>query len=306
MKTKTSHYIIGQSLPPRHWYQKQVGWFGKGMVALLALTVISGGLYGKVMQQQNSAVLASQTSGLEKLHKTTQPLSSNNENIIDVQFVLDKWAKEKQGETWSITARSIEGPKFHAELQGDISYESTSAGQLLLTLPLFAQVPAEQHANIKLDSGKSMASCVNLMIRLGDTACGSEIAGYIDFRKIDSVMKKAGIKKTSFSGTKVKTTSDDMATFLVNVHGDTLQKNAKDSVLKSLREQHLRSGIPYACPGCVVANEASDTGTAHDVAIVQYSRGTYVLSIFTKNGSLTDISELTGRIQQKIIDTTAQ
>lgn len=303
---KSVYYKIGQNLPPRHWYQKQVGWFGKATVALMALTVIGGGLYGRVMQEQTSRVLASQTGRLEKLPKTTQPLSSNSENIIDVQYVLDKWSKEKQGEAWSVTARSIDGPKFQAQLQGEKSYESVSAGQLLLTLPLFSQIPAEQHASIQLDSGKSMATCVNLMIRLGDTACGTEVSGYVDFRKVDSIMQKVGIKKTSFTGTTAKTTSDDMAALLIALQGDALPKNAKDAVTKALREQHQRKGIPLACPGCVIANEASDSRTTHDVAIVQYSRGTYVLSIFTKDGSLSDVSELAGRIQQKIIDTTAQ
>lgn len=306
MKTKTTHYRIGQSLPPRHWYQKQVGWFGKGMVGLMALTVIGVGAYDKVMQSHSSKVLASQSERLEKLPKAAQTLTDTNENIIDIQFVLDKWAKEKQGETWSVTARSIDGPKFQAQLQGEKSYESVSAGQFLLTLPLFSQVPAEQHANITLDSGKTMATCVNLMIRLGDTACGNEISEYIDFRSVDSLLQKIGVKKTSFAGTKAKTTSDDMATFLAAVHGDALQKNAKDAVIKALREQHVRAGVPASCPGCIIANEASDTETTHDAAIVQYGDGTYVLSIFTKHGTLDDISELAGRIQQKIIDTTAQ
>lgn len=302
---KSVYYKIGQNLPPRHWYQKPVGWFGKGMALLMALTVLGVGAYDKVMQQ-GSTVRASQSERLEKLHKATQPLSSSTENIIDVQFVLDKWAKEKQGETWSVTARSIDGPKIQAHIQGEKSYESTSVGQLLLTLPLFSQIPAEQHANIKLDSGKTMATCVNLMVRLGDTDCGNEVAGYVDFRKVDSVLQKVGIKKTSFTGTKARTTSDDVAAFLAAVQGDTLQKGARDAVLKSLREQQVRTGIPAACPGCLIANEASDTGVVHDAAIVQYAGGTYVLSIFTKDGSLADISELAGRIQQKIIDTAGQ
>ncbi len=305
MKTKTTYYKIGQSLPPRHWYQRRVGWFGKSMVAVMALVVIGGGAYGKFMLHEESKVRASQSSRLEKLNKTTPVLSSSNENIIDVQFVLDRWAKERSGETWSVSARSIDGAKFQAQINGDKSYESVTAGQLLLTLPLFSQIPAEQHKGIQLSSGKKMEACVNLMIRLGDTDCGNQVAGYIDFRKVDGVLQKNGIKKTSFTGTKARTTADDMAAFMAVLQGGVLQKNAQDVVLKSLREQRIRSGIPAACPGCVIANEASESSSVHDVAIIQYNGGSYVLSIFTKDGSLADIAELSGRIQQKIIDTAA-
>lgn len=303
MKTKTTYYKIGQSLPPRHWYQKRVGWFGKGMVAVLALTVIGGGAYGKFLLHEDSKVRASQSSRLEKLNKATPSLSSTNENIIDVQFVLDRWTKERSGETWSVSARSIDGPKFQAQVSADKTYESVTAGQLLLTLPLFSQIPAEQHKGIQLASGKKMDACVNLMIRLGDTDCGNQIASYIDFRKVDALLQKHGIRKTTFTGVKARTTADDMTAFMVAVQGGAFQKNAQDVVIKSLREQRIRSGIPAACPGCVVANEASESSSIHDVAIIQYNGGSYVLSIFTKDGSLADIAELSGRIQQKIIDT---
>lgn len=305
MKTKTTYYKIGQSLPPRHWYQRRVGWFGKGMVAILALTVIGGGAYGKFMLHEDSKVRASQATRLEKLNKATPSLNNTNENIIDVQFVLDRWMKERSGETWSVSARSIDGPKFQAQINGDKTYESVTAGQLLLTLPLFSQIPAEQHRGIQLASGKKMDTCVNLMIRLGDTDCGTHVASYIDFRKVDVLLQKNGIKKTSLSGTKARTTADDMATFMAAVQGGALQKNAQDVVLKSLREQQLRIGIPAACPGCIIANEASESSSVHDVAIIQYNGGSYVLSVFTKDGSLADIAELSGRIQQKIIDTVA-
>lgn len=303
MKTKTPYYKIGQSLPPRHWYQRRVGWFSKAMVAVLALVVVGGGVYGQVILRQNAQTLAAQTRGLEKVRKDVQPLSSDVENIVDVQFVLDKWAKAHAGQTWSVTARSLDGPRFDARINGDKLYESKTAGQLAMTLPLFTQIPAEQHKGIKLDSGKTMASCVNLMIRLGDTACGKEVSKYVDYRKVDGVFKKAGLAKTTLDSNKTQTTSDDMAALLASIRGDILPKGARDAVLKALREQQTRSGVPMACPGCLVANEATDTAGVHDVAIVEYSGGSYVLSVFTKDGSLADISELAGRIQQKILDT---
>lgn len=303
MKTKTSYYKIDQALPPRHWYQKRVGWFGKSLLAIVVMSMISAGSYGYIMNHNTVKQLAAQTTAPEKLRKVTAPISSDVENIIDVQFVLDKWAKQHSGETWSVTARSIDGPKFEAHLNQDKVYESASLKHLLVTLPLYQQIPAEQHKRIRLDSGKTMATCVNLMIRLAEPTCGKQVSDYIDYRKAGDALKKAGLIKTTLEGDKARTSSADMATFLGDMNSGNWQKNARDAVLKSLREQHLRTGIPRACPGCVVANEASESSAVHDVAIVQYSGGTYVLSIFTKDGSIDQISELTGKIQQKIIDT---
>jgi hypothetical protein len=298
----SNYYKIDQPLPPRHWYQKRVGWFGKTFLAIVTLSMVGASSYGYVMNRSTVKQLAAQTSTPTKLKKVTKLISSGAENIIDVQSVLDTWAKDHPTETWSITARSLDGPKFEAHLNQGKSYESASIKHLLMTLPLYEQIPAEQHKSIKLDSGKTMAACVNLMIRLGNTTCGVQVSDYIDYSKAGEVLKKAGLTKTTLEGDLAHTTAEDVATFLATINEGVLRKNAHDALIKSLREQHLRSGIPAACPGCVVANEASGSGTAHDVAIVQYNSGTYVLSIFTKDGSMGQINELAGRIQQKIID----
>src|SRR5690606_18678885 len=131
--------------------------------------------------------------------------------------------------------------------------------------------------SIKLESGNTMAVCVNLMIRLGDPDCGAQVSEYVDYRKVGSVFTKAGLEKTILSGTKAKTTSADMTVFLSGLHGDGFHKNAQKVLLKSLREQGQRRGIPAACPGCLVSNEATDNGVVHDAAIIEYGDGTYVL-----------------------------
>jgi hypothetical protein len=303
MKTKTPYYRIDQALPPRHWYQKRVGWFGKTFLTIVTLSMIGAGSYGYVMNRSTFGQLAAQTSAPNKLRKVTTPISSDIENIIDVQYVLDKWAEEHPGETWSVSARGLEGPTFVAHLNQDKSYESTSIKHLLMTLPLYEQIPAEQHKSIKLESGKTMATCVNLMIRLGNTTCGTQVSEYIDYRKAADTLKKIGLTKTTIEGSKARTTAADVTTFLANVHSGNMQKNARDALVKSLREQRIRNGIPAACPGCVIANEASGNSATHDVAIIQYNGGTYVLSIFTKDGSIDQMSELAGKIQQKILDT---
>lgn len=305
MKTKTTYYRIGQSLPPRHWYQHHVGWFGKACLGIFAVTVLVGSSYGYVMNKATVKSLSAQANKPAKLQKVTGTINTEAENIVDVQLILDKWAKEHLDETWSVTARSIEGPKFEAQLNQDKTYESASAKYLLMAIPLFQQIPAEQHKGIKLNSGKTMALCVNMMIRLSDQTCGTQVAEYLNYNKANAALREIGLTKTTLEPRAAHTTTEDMAVNLAKVYGNGLQKPARDAVMKSLREQRVRTGIPAACPGCVVSNVASEYGAVHDAAIVQYNGGIYVLSIFTKDGTIEQIHELAGKIQQEIIDTTS-
>lgn len=307
---KVSYYRYDQSLPPKHWYQKRVGWFGKSLMAVMVLTFFGASSYGYIMNRATVKSFAAETSNPDRLHKVTSVMSTETpENIVDVQYILDSWAKKHPGETWSVSAKSIDGPNFDAAINQDKEYESASMQQLLLALPLFAQVAPEYHKSVMVSVGgssKSMQSCVDLMIRLSNSDCAKAVSEYIDFKKANDSLKSAGLTSTTLSDSKtVRTTAADMTEYLYTVNSKAFATNSRETVLRLLREQQTRSGIPKGCPGCVIANK-SQLGdvTNHDVAIVRYSGGSYVLSIFTNKGEASQISELAGAIQQKILDTT--
>lgn len=306
---KAVYYRVGQSLPPRHWYQKSVGWFGKAMTGVLIFSLTGAGIYGYVLTQASVKSLSAAVSNPNKLKKVSDtPLEGSAENIIDVQHVLDSWAKKHAGETWSVAVQSIDGPQFSAQLNQDKTYTSASLQKLMMALPLYQQIPVEHQKGIRLQvDGRqlSMQSCVDVMLRLSDQACSDAVAKYLDFGKAAQSLKKISLTKTSFSGTQdVKTTAADVNSYLIALRSDALPRTAQELVLQLLREQTFRDGIPTGCPGCQVANKsASSDAVEHDTALIRYSGGTYALTIMTANGDAAEIGQLAGSIQQKILDT---
>ena len=307
------YYRLGQTPPPKHWYQKQVGWFGHFVAAFFIVGLVGFVGATATIHGKDRQALAAQTSQSAKLHGAKSPIATNPniENIIDLQPILDAWNADHPGQKWAVAAKSISGPTFEARLNAEREFESASIYKLFLTLPLFMQIPVEQQPNINVmvnGSQKSIASCVDLMLRLSNNECGESIGYYVNWKKADIALKQHGFSHTIFAQKSgLKTSAGDTATFLEKLHGDMFTRTAKEVIMKSLHQQRWRDGIPAGCPGCTVANKTGQIhDVVHDAALVQYKGGTYVLVIFSENGSFKQIAQLTGQIQQKILDSTSR
>ena len=91
---KAAYYRVDQMLPPRHWYQKSVGWFGKLLVGIFVISLSGAGVYGYILTQASVKSLSAEVANPNRLKKVSESIEPGNaENIIDVQFVLDAWAK---------------------------------------------------------------------------------------------------------------------------------------------------------------------------------------------------------------------
>lgn len=306
---KAVYYRYGQVLPPRHWYQKSVGWFGKTLSVVMVLSLFGASSYGYILNRASVKRLSAETSNHDRLKKVTDTIQAGGaQNIVDIQYVLDTWAESHPGETWSIAVKSIDGPHFTADLNPDKKYTSSSLQKLLMAVPLYQQVPTEHQKNVQLSVGeskKSMQTCVDLMIRLSDEACASAVAQYLDFAVASGSLKKLGLQHTTFEEQqKAQTSASDITKYLVAIQGGDMGRTAQDVLMRLLREQQHRTGIPAGCPGCQIANKSYPNDTViHDAAIIKYSGGTYAMTIMTTKGDPSDIGLLTGAVQQKIIDT---
>jgi beta-lactamase class A len=308
-KPSASMYRYGQALPPQHWYQKRVGWFGRTITAALIVGLVGFAGLTTAIKHSTSQTFAAQTSKAAKLN-TKSPITSDADinNIVDLQPVLDKWNADHKDQKWAAVATSLSGPSFDARINADKPFESASIYKLFLTIPLFQQVPVEQQPKVTMSvngSKKSIATCVDLMLRLSDNPCGEAAGDYVNWSKAGNIMKQKGFTHTMFGKDGIKTSASDTAAYLQGLSGDMFTRPAKDSIMKSLYQQRYRDGIPAGCPGCTVANKTGQINdVVHDAAIVQYKGGTYILVIFSENGSFKQIAQLTGQIQQKILDST--
>lgn len=308
---KPVYYKLGQIPPARHWYQKRVGWPGRFMAVLLLLGIVGFAGNTVISAQDDKKSLAAETSQSSKINGTRPTISSNSgfENIVDLQPVLDKWSKDHPNQQWAVAAKSLTGPSFDARINADRQFESASIYKLFLTLPLFYQIPVEQQPqiNVSVNGGKkSLATCVDLMLRLSNNECGEAIGSYVNWKKADEALKKEGFNHTEFTQRDgIKTSAGDTAAFIEALNGDMFTRTAKETIMQSLYQQRYRDGIPAGCPGCVVANKTGQIDdVVHDAALVKYKGGTYVLVIFSQNGNFKQIAQLTGQIQQAIIDST--
>lgn len=266
---------------------------------------------GHQLTEDKVKTLAAQSSQQDALHKVTaSPLAAPvAENIVDLQPILDKWVADNPGQKWGIVAKSVDGPAFDASVNADREFQSASIYKLFLMLPLFNQIPAEHLKGINLTVNgkpKSADTCVDLMLRVSNNECGEAVGYYLNWQKADVVLKEKGFSHTVFGESSyLKTSAGDTAAFLQGLNGDMFTRTAREAIMTSLKQQRWRSGIPAGCPGCVVANKTGAIDNVmHDAAIVQYNGGTYILAVFSEGGTFSQIAQLTGKIQQQIIDTT--
>lgn len=307
MRAKAYH--IHQTPPPKHWYQRRIGWFGKAFAGAMFVMVAAFGLVGHQITQDKAKSLSAQASqqvGLQKVSATPLP-EPTAENIVDLQPILDKWSADHPGQKWGIVAKSIEGPSFDARLNSDSEFQSASIYKLFLTLPLFSQIPAEHQKGTMLNvngAQRSLATCVDLMLRISNNECGEALGDYISWQNADKVLHEKGFNHTVFGESSyLRTSPGDTAEFLRGLQGDMFNRTARDTIMVSLKQQRWRQGIPAGCPGCSVANKTGAMDDVmHDAAIVEYSGGTYVLVIFSEKSSFKQIAELTGQIHQTILD----
>lgn len=305
-------YKVGQKPAPGAWYRRNVGWFGHVMAMAFFISVVGGGWLARDMALNNLKEQANQASVPQPLHP---PLTAETSllapatPIVQLQPVLDQWAKQHPRQQWGVVIKSLEGPSFDARLQPDREFESASIYKLFLTLPLFNQVSVERQTQITVKAGgqqKSIADCVDLMLRVSDNPCGEALGYYLNWKKADETLKRGGFKRTDFISRKnsLRTSAGDTANFLAALDGDMFNLPAEKTIMYSLLNQKYRSGIPAGCPGCTVANKTGDIdNVVHDAAIVTYSKGKYVLVVMSQGGSFKQIAQLTGELHQKILDT---
>lgn len=255
--------------------------------------------------------LAAQTSEPDSLTKVTPAAFAEHQanDVVDVQPILNSWAAAHPNQKWGIVAKSLEGPSFEAKINPDKEFESASIYKLFLLLPLFTQIPVEHQSEIKVavnGTQKPISTCVDLMLRVSNNECGVSIGYYLNWKKADEALKRGGFNHTIFKeSNQLKTSAGDTASYLEALNGDMFNRAAKDTIMKSLLEQRYRDGIPAGCPGCTVANKTGQIDNVmHDAAIVKYNGGSYVLTVFSEGGTFKQIAELTGKIQQEIVDTT--
>lgn len=257
--------------------------------------------FGKAMNHQSQAAPAvsppvkpasSDLAAASKLPTQDQQLAKK---------IAAKLATFPKSQQWSVYVQDI-GSDRSAAINADAGYEPASFYKLFLLAPLESKFPTDKWSTrIK---GKSLKTCIDLMLRLSDNACGQAIGSLINWSYADSFNESIGFNKTKFSnGQGGTTTAREVGGLFVSLRkGEILTDKARRQVFDSLYGQKHAKGIPAGCTtNCRVANKTGDiNGFVHDGGVVTHGKDSYVLVVMSKGGSFDQIAELTRTIDTEM------
>ncbi len=244
------------------------------------------------------AVAASTTS------PTSPPAGGQEANLISsaVQTVISK----PPAATWSVAIYDLQAKDWLYRNNSSDQMSAASLSQLYLVYGLSKKIPFTQWASTHT-AGNDLQTCVDLMIRLSDSACNKAIDAFVGWQSAEKAVKAAGYKGTSLDPTfGAMTTAEDTTRFMAELYQGKLFDAATTDFLKnSLKNQAYRSAIPAGCQGCVTYNKAANaTGVAHDSAVVVSGGRTYSITIMSRGGYYSKLATVERAIQGVITTST--
>lgn len=249
----------------------------------------------KTNSNQANAVLATVAAPVQQ----SKSFSATSQGI---SLLIANWAKSHPGMTAGVTFIEIGGQSRQAVYNGDRKFYPASIYKLFTTLYLSAEIAAGRiDPNAILLPGKSINTCMDLMIVVSDNNCPQAVAQVYGWGSFEAAARNNGFNST-FINSSFLTTTNDVAKYLIALNNGSLMNAADSSTLiNRMQRQIYRSAIPAGSPGCTVADKVGFYGSYwHDAAIVTCPNSKYVLVVFTQNGSPGAIKDLAAQISNLI------
>jgi beta-lactamase class A len=274
------------------------------------MLVISGGFFSAytyllpVLQTTNylqaESTAADQIVAAEQA--TTEPpkLPIAEEDELLKFAINQKIASFGENQKWSVYAYELDTDKI-VKINENQNYDAASLYKLFLLEALEDKISFDkwQHTYVH---GKSISSCVELMLRTTDDPCSEALAEYAGWDFIDEYNKKSGFENTSMAGLKGRyTTASDTADLLVRLKkGHTLSDSARRFVFDALYQQSYSAGLAKGCGDCRTASKSGElSNISHDGGVITHGSKSYVLVVMSEGGSFEQISEITKLVDER-------
>lgn len=131
-------------------------------------------------------------------------------------------------------------------------------------------------------TGRTVESCLRVMINVSDNACGWALGGGIlGWGAQDRALNIEGYKQTTLA-TPQKTSAADVAKLFERLYNGTLiSANASERYMALLKDQRVNNRLPKGLPaGTVIAHKTGDlNGVVHDAGIVYGPKTNYVVVV---------------------------
>ncbi|HTE22421.1 MAG TPA: serine hydrolase [Candidatus Limnocylindria bacterium] len=215
-----------------------------------------------------------------------------------MQALLDYWSQSHGGQ-WGIVMQQLNGGSISASVNPNRQFRSASVYKIFVAYVVYTKINAGQLSmSAGTDTGKSVGTCLELMIVRSDNACGTALGNKIGWSANHGMLRAKGFGSTQLVYGGHLTTARDTATFLTYLQSRSLTGSGYDgSLLSMFGRQIWRYGIPAGSPGMHVANKLGTAGGFNnDIAIVYHPRGTYILTVLTYGSNFGSIRELAGQV----------
>lgn len=313
-RTTPVHYRIGEIAAPQQWHQRRVGWFG------YTVLIAAFGLFGALSTEARQLLLTGngqfnyQTNAPTGADAQASPLKVKGPaaalNIVDLQPLLNSWSKQQSPTQWGIAVRSLTGPAIDATVRAKDLFESRAVYRVYLAITLYNQFPKDDQykKTVKVNGAvHTVAACIERMLAQDDTACTDALGAVLDTDAAAAMLASAGIEHTvlSTSTRTAHTTVADTAALYAGLNGSIISTAQQKLVQKYLEAQRADKHLVISCPGCSTVGVSDyGVGRLESAGIVEYSKGSYVLVAYANGGNKEHIAQLTGKIQQHILEAT--
>jgi len=214
-------------------------------------------------------------------------VKTENSKRDDWQKLNSKLIDRYKNEDYAISFLNLNNPEYTIQINADKDFVAAS------TYKLFAAYSMFKYGD--------PPSCLDTMIINSDNECPLTYLNSYGWSRLTEDAKSVGAVNSYF-GEITNTTANDLTVFLNQIYNGTLL-NEKDNnrLLKDMKKQIFRDGIPTGIPEATVANKVGFLdGLLHDASIIFSPKGDFILVILTDGYSWSSVANTAAEIYKMI------
>lgn len=224
---------------------------------------------------------------------------SYTKTSIGISALVAQYGQDHSG-TFGVAFRELGGQGRQASYNDTSKFITASTYKLFVAYGTLKKVEAKKWKwSDNITGGRDLAQCFDDMIVKSDNACAEALYEKIGYQKTIDDVRKLGLPNTILDSEAQKTSAGDLATFLTKLQTGSigLEDSSRERLLDAMKRNQYRQGIPSGTNGTVANKVGFLSGLLHDAAIVNSSKGDYVLVIMTDGSSWANIADLTKKIE---------
>ncbi len=202
-----------------------------------------------------------------------------------LQALLDDFGRST---TYSVYVKDLK--TGHLAVVGpDRSFRSASLYKLFVASEIYHRIDTGQLSYTSgAGNGRTIASCLNLMITISDNGCGDAMGSLIGWNNLTQILKAQGYSGTNLNQ-PMTTTPRDVAKLYERLYAGTLGSvDSNGQFMKLLTAQKVNNRLPQGLPvGTTFAHKTGDLyGFMHDAGIVYGPKTDYLVVMMGAPGSV--------------------